>query len=265
MTSYPAMTFKNLIRKIQKLGFQKVRQKGSHIRFAHPDGRKTTIPDHGDCGPGCGGFFCLYCHRSPGGAELPVYCLCPAVYPSRFSDHGQRPDPGHRPGNDCPDRPEKQPQGRGGILDGPVRCGHRSVFRLPAVAGVFDPSVSMASDLQYGRPGERGFLAHLSGQKLFPALPAVNLILSSVTSVRNALPYISSQIDSFIGERGVRLSGGQQQRVAIAHRLSTVEDCDKIIWLDKGRIKMTGPPGDVIPLFTDQGDTRHQCRQALNA
>ena len=48
MTSYPTMTFKNLIRKIQKLGFQQVRQKGSHIRFAHPDGRKTTIPDHGD-------------------------------------------------------------------------------------------------------------------------------------------------------------------------------------------------------------------------
>jgi len=46
MTSHPAMTFKNLIRKIQKLGFQQVRQKGSHIRFAHPDGRKTTIPDH---------------------------------------------------------------------------------------------------------------------------------------------------------------------------------------------------------------------------
>lgn len=48
MTSYPTMTFKNLIRKIQKLGFQQVRQKGSHIRFVHPDGRKTTIPDHGD-------------------------------------------------------------------------------------------------------------------------------------------------------------------------------------------------------------------------
>jgi len=23
------------------------RQRGSHIRFVHPDGRKTTIPDHG--------------------------------------------------------------------------------------------------------------------------------------------------------------------------------------------------------------------------
>ena len=48
MTSYPTMSFKNLIRKIQKLGFQQIRQKGSHIRFIHPDGRKTTIPDHGD-------------------------------------------------------------------------------------------------------------------------------------------------------------------------------------------------------------------------
>jgi len=42
------MTFKKLISKIQKLGFQEIRQKGSHIRFVHPDGRKTTIPDHGD-------------------------------------------------------------------------------------------------------------------------------------------------------------------------------------------------------------------------
>jgi len=30
------------------LGFAPVRQKGSHIRFVHPDGRKTTIPDHGN-------------------------------------------------------------------------------------------------------------------------------------------------------------------------------------------------------------------------
>ena len=29
------------------MGFESVRQKGSHIRFIHPDGRKTTIPDHG--------------------------------------------------------------------------------------------------------------------------------------------------------------------------------------------------------------------------
>ncbi|MBC2704257.1 type II toxin-antitoxin system HicA family toxin [Desulfobacula sp.] len=44
MTSYPAITFKNFIQKVQKLGFQRIRQQGSHIRFVHPDGRKTTIP-----------------------------------------------------------------------------------------------------------------------------------------------------------------------------------------------------------------------------
>jgi predicted RNA binding protein YcfA (HicA-like mRNA interferase family) len=31
-----------------RLGFRKVRQKGSHARWKHPDGRSTTIPIHGD-------------------------------------------------------------------------------------------------------------------------------------------------------------------------------------------------------------------------
>ena len=32
----------------KKLGFQMVRQKGSHARWKHPDGRATTIPVHGN-------------------------------------------------------------------------------------------------------------------------------------------------------------------------------------------------------------------------
>jgi predicted RNA binding protein YcfA (HicA-like mRNA interferase family) len=47
MIDYPTPSFRELIQKVRKLGFRKVRQKGSHIRFAHSDGRKTTIPDHG--------------------------------------------------------------------------------------------------------------------------------------------------------------------------------------------------------------------------
>ncbi len=47
MTNIPTISFQQLIKKVIALGFQKIRQKGSHIRFAHPDGRKTTIPDHG--------------------------------------------------------------------------------------------------------------------------------------------------------------------------------------------------------------------------
>ena len=32
---------------LAKLGFVEVRQRGSHKRFRHPDGRVTTVPVHG--------------------------------------------------------------------------------------------------------------------------------------------------------------------------------------------------------------------------
>jgi predicted RNA binding protein YcfA (HicA-like mRNA interferase family) len=39
---------KDLERVARKLGFEKTRQKGSHGRWQHPDGRATTIPIHGN-------------------------------------------------------------------------------------------------------------------------------------------------------------------------------------------------------------------------
>ncbi|MBI4176354.1 MAG: type II toxin-antitoxin system HicA family toxin [Candidatus Aenigmarchaeota archaeon] len=39
---------KDLEKKLLKLGFQKLRQKGSHVFYQHPDGRTTTIPFHGN-------------------------------------------------------------------------------------------------------------------------------------------------------------------------------------------------------------------------
>ena len=40
----------------EKLGFEKSRQKGSHARWKHSDGRATTIPIHGTTEIG-GGLF----------------------------------------------------------------------------------------------------------------------------------------------------------------------------------------------------------------
>ena len=34
------------IRILNKLGFEAIRQKGSHIFFRHPDGRSTVVPFH---------------------------------------------------------------------------------------------------------------------------------------------------------------------------------------------------------------------------
>lgn len=39
---------RDLQKDAKKLGFGMVRQKGSHARWKHPDGRATTIPVHGD-------------------------------------------------------------------------------------------------------------------------------------------------------------------------------------------------------------------------
>jgi predicted RNA binding protein YcfA (HicA-like mRNA interferase family) len=39
---------KDLQKVANVLGFQKIRQKGSHARWKHPDGRATTIPIHGN-------------------------------------------------------------------------------------------------------------------------------------------------------------------------------------------------------------------------
>jgi len=48
MTGISTISFRVLIQKVKRLGFVPVGPKGSHIRFVHPDGRKTTIPDHGN-------------------------------------------------------------------------------------------------------------------------------------------------------------------------------------------------------------------------
>jgi len=37
--------------------------------------------------------------------------------------------------------------------------------------------------------------------------------------------------------------------IIIAHRLSTVENCDRIIWLEEGRVKATGTPSEILPRY----------------
>ncbi|PIN84786.1 MAG: hypothetical protein COV47_05625 [Candidatus Diapherotrites archaeon CG11_big_fil_rev_8_21_14_0_20_37_9] len=37
-----------IVKVLEKIGFKETRIRGSHHRFVHPDGRKTTIPIHGN-------------------------------------------------------------------------------------------------------------------------------------------------------------------------------------------------------------------------
>ena len=47
MTKLPLLTAKEMAKILKKLGFELLRQEGSHMFFENPDGRTTVIPNHG--------------------------------------------------------------------------------------------------------------------------------------------------------------------------------------------------------------------------
>ncbi len=46
MSQLPIVDAKTMEKLLLKLGFERVRQKGSHVFYRHPDGRTTTLPHH---------------------------------------------------------------------------------------------------------------------------------------------------------------------------------------------------------------------------
>ncbi len=42
----PVLKPREIVKILKKLGFEMMRQKGSHQQFRHTDGRATTVPDH---------------------------------------------------------------------------------------------------------------------------------------------------------------------------------------------------------------------------
>jgi predicted RNA binding protein YcfA (HicA-like mRNA interferase family) len=54
MTRLPRLRAKQLIRALERAGFQVERIRGSHLHLKHPDGRVTSVPSHAGetIGPG---------------------------------------------------------------------------------------------------------------------------------------------------------------------------------------------------------------------
>lgn len=46
MPKLPSIAADKIIKALKKIGFEEVRQKGSHLRLKHPDNRVVTIPVH---------------------------------------------------------------------------------------------------------------------------------------------------------------------------------------------------------------------------
>jgi predicted RNA binding protein YcfA (HicA-like mRNA interferase family) len=54
MTRLPRLKGKELVRLLEKIGFEIIRTRGSHVFLKHSDGRVTTVPVHAGetIGPG---------------------------------------------------------------------------------------------------------------------------------------------------------------------------------------------------------------------
>ena len=46
MSKLPILIGQEVIKILSKIGFEVVRQRGSHVYLRHPDGRTTTVPIH---------------------------------------------------------------------------------------------------------------------------------------------------------------------------------------------------------------------------
>jgi len=46
-SSVPVLRPREVVARLERLGFHLARQRGSHQQFRHPDGRATTVPFHG--------------------------------------------------------------------------------------------------------------------------------------------------------------------------------------------------------------------------
>jgi predicted RNA binding protein YcfA (HicA-like mRNA interferase family) len=46
MSKLPPLPYRKVRKALIRLGFRAVRQVGSHVFFAHPNGRTTTVPNH---------------------------------------------------------------------------------------------------------------------------------------------------------------------------------------------------------------------------
>lgn len=46
MAKLPSVTAKEVVSVLESIGFQAIRQKGSHLRMRHSDGRVVTVPIH---------------------------------------------------------------------------------------------------------------------------------------------------------------------------------------------------------------------------
>jgi biotin transport system ATP-binding protein len=85
------------------------------------------------------------------------------------------------------------------------------------------------------------------GQRHYLCLMAVLLMAPRTILLDEPLAGLDLPTQARLARRFAALP---QRLVTITHDPATLQDCDRVVWLDEGRIAADGPPGDVLPAFS---------------
>jgi ABC-type multidrug transport system fused ATPase/permease subunit len=86
------------------------------------------------------------------------------------------------------------------------------------------------------------------GERQLVCLSRASLKESPMIILDEATSSIDPQTEELVDAALRNVFKGKTQLI-VAHRLSTLENCDKILWIHRGSIKIFGKPELVLPLF----------------
>lgn len=89
------------------------------------------------------------------------------------------------------------------------------------------------------------------GEKQLICMARCLLQNSPLVVMDEATSSVDPQSEEILVKATEEIFSGRTQ-IIIAHRLSTLKRCDRILWLDQGEVKMLGTPEEVLPSFENQ-------------
>ena len=102
--------------------------------------------------------------------------------------------------------------------------------------------------------GERGVLLS-GGQRQRVAIARALYARPSVLVFDEATSSLDDENEKAIQRTIVGLKGSVSMLI-VSHRLTTVRDCDVVVWLQDGRVVEQGPPDVILPKYMSENDTQ---------
>jgi len=99
----------------------------------------------------------------------------------------------------------------------------------------------------YSRIGERGAMLS-GGQKQRITIARALYTNPEILIFDEATSSLDSKNEKAIRQTIDKFKGNQTIMI-IAHRLSSVENCDRLIWLENGELIRTGTPEEILPIY----------------